>query len=104
MEDNDQNLFGWSLTENAIIKVLDDRSAYIEHFSRKDEEDTFIKRQNKALAHFPPRDPKISPREDIRFANSVMWQEGGNISILNSEAPDKSYMESFRINESVSYE
>ena len=38
------------------------------------------------------------------MANSVVWQESNNVSILNSEVYEKSYMESFRINESVSYE
>ena len=38
------------------------------------------------------------------MANSEVWQESNNISILNSEVYEKSYMESFRINESVSYE
>jgi len=38
------------------------------------------------------------------MANSIVWQENNNISILNSDVYEKSYMESFRINDSVSYE
>lgn len=99
LDNTDKSLFTTSLIGGAFVKVLDERLAKVLE-QEKEQDTTFEVRKKRALE--PEEKGTTSQHlEVIRQADSVLLTDNKDISILNSEVgADKSYAESFRINES----